>query len=123
MRRQAQPRPSTHQPACPRFALAPCPSYRQFVQEALARIIKVGEHAEPVDSPAQAHRLTSRLNRGVALHLTSVAGGVGHLWEVDYFGQALGDVRPEPSVEEECLDHDVGVDDAPARATRRRFVR
>ena len=28
----------------------PLPSYRQFVQEALAGIIKVGDHAEPVDA-------------------------------------------------------------------------
>ena len=34
----------------PDFSPCPLPSYRQFVQKALAGIIKVGDHAEPVDA-------------------------------------------------------------------------
>jgi hypothetical protein len=48
MRQRTQPRPLTHQPARPRLLLSlpPVPSYRQFVQEPLAGIMKVGDHAE-----------------------------------------------------------------------------
>jgi hypothetical protein len=34
----------------PTSARAPCPSYRLFVQKALVGIIKVGDHAEPLDA-------------------------------------------------------------------------
>ncbi len=81
MRRRAQP-PLVDAPASlpPIVALAPCPSYRQFVQEALVRMIKVGDRAEGVNASRSGDPRRSSLSsspRGAGGRRRSQAGCLG----------------------------------------------